>query len=124
MAALEGDLELLPLGDETIVGDRGTSLSGGQRSRINLARSLYAKCEVYLLDDALSAVDAPVKHIFEKSIKTFLSGKLTILVTHQLQLIKSADRVLLNKNDVQICFGDYTEFLKKGSGFIKFSTIL
>lgn len=72
--ALERDFELWPHGDETIVGDRGVSLSGGQKARISLARAVYKKADIYLLDDPLSAVDVHVgKHLFEKCIKEFLS---------------------------------------------------
>lgn len=73
MCALERDLEILSMGDETIVGERGSSLSGGQRARVNLARAVYRRADIYLLDDPLSAVDTRVgKHIFEQCIKGFL----------------------------------------------------
>lgn len=65
--ALERDFALLPHGDRTVVGERGASLSGGQRARVGLARACYRKAAIYLLDDPLSAVDTHVsKHLFEQ----------------------------------------------------------
>ena len=59
----------MPHGDMTLIGDRGVSLSGGQRARVSLARALYMDADVYLLDDPLSAVDAAVgRHLFEKYV--------------------------------------------------------
>lgn len=68
VCALQRDIDLnFSFGDRTLVGEKGVSLSGGQRARINLARAVYRNADIYLLDDSLSAVDAPVaKHIFEK----------------------------------------------------------
>ena len=67
VCALDRDFRLFPFGDKTLVGERGVSLSGGQKARINLARALYHEADIYLLDDPLSAVDASVsKHIFQK----------------------------------------------------------
>ena len=61
------DIEQLPSGDQTLVGERGVTLSGGQKARVNLARAVYRKAQVYLLDDPFSAVDTVVaKHIFDK----------------------------------------------------------
>ena len=60
-------MELLPEGDMTLVGERGVTLSGGQKARVNLARAAYREADVYLLDDPLSAVDAAVsRHLFER----------------------------------------------------------
>lgn len=98
VCALERDFELLPRGDASIVGERGISLSGGQKARINLARAIYRKADIYLFDDPLSAVDAHVgRHIFDECITEFLAGenKICVLVTHQLQYLRNVNHVLL-----------------------------
>ena len=88
---LLSDLQLLSNGDETIIGDRGINLSGGQRARIGLARAVYYDADVYLLDDPLSAVDPKVGNtLFTRTICTALAGKTRILVTHQVQFLSSS----------------------------------
>ena len=78
------------------MGERGISLSGGQKARINLARALYIDADIYLLDDPLSAVDAHVgRHLFDLAINSFLHDKIRILVTHQLQYLKIVDQILI-----------------------------
>lgn len=92
--ALIKDFQQLPYGDLTNVGENGSSLSGGQKARVNLARAVYKQADVYLFDDPLSAVDAKVaKHLFMKCIRQYLNGKTRILVTHQLQFIKQVDSI-------------------------------
>lgn len=74
--ALERDFALLPHGDKTIVGERGQSLSGGQKARISLARACYRSADIYLLDDPLSAVDTHVgKHLFDQCLRDLLRDK-------------------------------------------------
>ena len=120
VAALERDMEIFPNGDRTMVGDRGTSLSGGQRARINLARALYTNADIYLLDDPLSAVDANVaKHIFEKCIKGYLKSKVVILVTHQLQFVRAAEQIVVLKDGKLFACGDYNHMLKENIDFVK-----
>ncbi|KAF5283711.1 hypothetical protein FQR65_LT13746 [Abscondita terminalis] len=97
--SLERDFKLFRYEDRTIVGERGVSLSGGQRARINLARAVYKKADIYLLDDPLSAVDAHVgKELFEKCIKSYLRKKTVILITHQLQYLKDVDHIIILEN--------------------------
>ncbi|KAG8041564.1 hypothetical protein G9C98_002857 [Cotesia typhae] len=95
VCSLLQDFKQLPEGDLMIVGERGASLSGGQRARINLARAIYRPADLYLLDDPLSAVDARVsRQLFEDCILGYLKGKTRILVTHQLNYLKQADSII------------------------------
>lgn len=98
--ALRTDFEMFPHGDQTLIGERGSSLSGGQKARVSLARALYREADIYLLDDPLSAVDAHVgKHLFEQCISKhgFLGKQKStrVLVTHQVHFLKSADWVVV-----------------------------
>ena len=66
----------MPDGDQTLVGERGVSVSGGQKARISLARAMYFNADIYLLDDPLSAVDATVgRHLFNQSVTTIYKKK-------------------------------------------------
>uniref|UniRef100_T1J568 Multidrug resistance-associated protein 5 n=1 Tax=Strigamia maritima TaxID=126957 RepID=T1J568_STRMM len=96
---LIADIESLPAGDQTEIGERGINLSGGQKQRVSLARAVYSDRDVYLLDDPLSAVDAHVgQHIFTQCIQGVLKDKSVILVTHQLQYLSSCDYVIFMKD--------------------------
>ena len=98
ISALDKDFSLFPNGDQTTVGERGVSLSGGQKARVNLARSLYVDADIYLMDDPLSAVDTHVgRHLFDKAINGYLRDKIRVLVTHQLQYLKDVDQILILK---------------------------
>ena len=81
------DIKLLSQEDKTLVGENGLTLSGGQKSRLSLARALYADADIYLIDDVLSALDTKiVKRVFEKSILQLFEKKkrIVIMVTHQI----------------------------------------
>lgn len=107
---LKRDFQLLPYGDNTLVGEKGHNLSGGQCARINLARAVYHEADIYLLDDPLSAVDTHVgKGIFEECIKNFLKDKTVILITHQLHLLKQADKIIVLGNGSLQAEGTYDE---------------
>ncbi|XP_037927303.1 probable multidrug resistance-associated protein lethal(2)03659 [Teleopsis dalmanni] len=95
---LERDIQLQPYGDSTIVGERGSSLSGGQKARISLARAVYRQADIYLFDDPLSAVDTHVcKRLMHKCFLEFLHDKMRILVTHRVQHLRNADQLIFMK---------------------------
>ena len=99
LSCLEADLAILPEGENTIVGEKGITLSGGQKARLTLARALYGEADIYLLDDPISAVDSKVaKRLFHKCIKALGKEKTVILVTHQIGYIEECDEVVIMKN--------------------------
>ncbi|XP_077987994.1 ATP-binding cassette sub-family C member 4-like isoform X1 [Glandiceps talaboti] len=118
ICALKRDIQLLPDGDFTMVGERGVTLSGGQRARVNLARAVYSDADVYLLDDPLSAVDAAVgRHLFNKCILGHLSSKCCILITHQLQYLRAVGDILILKQGKMVGHGSYDKLSASGIDF-------
>ncbi|KAJ7974098.1 ABC transporter C family member 10-like [Quillaja saponaria] len=90
------DLELLPHGDLTEIGERGVNLSGGQKQRLQLARALYQNADIYLLDDPFSAVDAhTATSLFNEYVMGALAHKTVLLVTHQVDFLPAFDFVVL-----------------------------
>lgn len=121
--ALTPDLEVLPGGDQTEIGEKGINLSGGQRQRVSLARALYSESDVFLLDDPLSAVDAHVaKHIFDKVIgpEGVLKGKTRVLVTHGISFLPQVDDILVLVDGSVSEAGSYQELLQQNGAFAEF----
>uniref|UniRef100_A0ABI0P185 ATP binding cassette subfamily C member 13 n=1 Tax=Bos taurus TaxID=9913 RepID=A0ABI0P185_BOVIN len=114
--ALLPDLEQLPNGDQTEIGEKGVNISGGQKHRVCLARAVYSGADIYLLDDPLSAVDVHVaKQLFEKVIGSsgMLRNKTRILVTHNLTLLPQMDLIVVMESGRVAQMGTYQEILAK-----------
>lgn len=112
--ALLDDFAQLPDGDETVVGERGISLSGGQKARVSLARAVYARADIYLLDDVLSAVDSHVgKHIIDNVLgpRGLLSTKTRILATNAIPVLRQASYITLVKDGKVTEKGTYNELV-------------
>ncbi|KAK9452581.1 ABC multidrug transporter-like protein [Dipodascopsis uninucleata] len=121
--ALEQDLKVLPAGDDTEIGERGINISGGQKSRITLARAAYYKSDIILLDDVLSAVDSHVgRHIILKCICGFLSDRTRLLATHQLHVLPHADRIIFMDGLGGLKIGRYDELLESEPKFAELLT--
>ncbi|KAG5854427.1 multidrug resistance-associated protein 1-like [Anguilla rostrata] len=121
--ALLPDLEILPAGDATEIGEKGLNLSGGQKQRVSLARAVYRKADLYLLDDPLSAVDAHVgQHIFDKVIgpRGVLRDKTRVLVTHGMSFLPQADLILVLMDGEITEMGSYQELLSRHGAFADF----
>ncbi|KAL9973022.1 hypothetical protein ACROYT_G019427 [Oculina patagonica] len=103
VCCMQEDLQNFPKGDLTEIGHRGVSLSGGQRTRVSLARALYSDADIYLLDDPLSAVDAKVgKHLFDSCICGFLSDRTRVFVTHQLDYLTHLDNIIVLSEGAEV----------------------
>ena len=121
--ALRPDLDILPGGDETEIGEKGINLSGGQKQRVSLARAVYSQSDLLLLDDPLSAVDAHVgKHIFQNVIgpEGILKKETRVLVTHGIGYLPQVDDIIVLKDGKVTEQGTYQELLQKKGAFAEF----
>ncbi|KAH8822118.1 multidrug resistance-associated ABC transporter [Flagelloscypha sp. PMI_526] len=118
---LEPDLDILPDGDMTEIGERGINLSGGQRARLSLARAAYSPYPVVLLDDPLSAVDAHVSQSLMSHC--FLSGPLSkrtrLLVTHALHVLPTTDYVYMVEKGKIVAQGAYQDLIESNAEFAR-----
>jgi len=114
--ALIEDLAILPDGDRTEVGEKGISLSGGQKARLQLARAVYARADVYIFDDILSAVDQHVgRHIINQVVgpRGLLRSKTRILATNSIPVLKEANHILMLRGGHIVEEGSYWDALAK-----------
>lgn len=122
------DLKILPDGDETLVGEKGISLSGGQKARLSLARAVYSRADIYLLDDILSAVDAEVsKNIIEYVLigKTaLLKNKTIILTTNTVSILKHSQMIYALENGEIVEQGNYEDVMNRKNNTSKLKKLL
>ena len=114
--ALKTDLEMLPGGDQTEIGEKGINLSGGQKQRVAIDRAVYSQANLVLLDDPLSAVDSHVgKHIFNEVISNdgVLGDTTRVLVTHGIGFLPQTDYIIVLKQGMISEEGSYSELLEK-----------
>ncbi|KAK7857557.1 abc transporter c family member 3 [Quercus suber] len=117
---LKKDLEILPFGDQTVIGERGINLSGGQKQRIQIARALYQDADIYLFDDPFSAVDAHTgSHLFKECLLGLLRSKTVVYVTHQVEFLPAADLILVMKDGRITQGGKYSDILNSGTDFME-----
>lgn len=120
VTALQHDLDLLPGGDLTEIGERGVNISGGQKQRVSMARAVYSNSDVYIFDDPLSALDAHVgRQVFDRCIKGELRGKTRVLVTNQLHFLSQVDRIILVHEGMVKEEGTFEELSNNGMMFQK-----
>ncbi|KAG0501841.1 hypothetical protein HPP92_001913 [Vanilla planifolia] len=120
VTSLQHDLELLPGGDLTEIGERGVNISGGQKQRVSMARAVYSNSDVYIFDDPLSALDAHVgRQVFDRCIKGKLKGKTRVLVTNQLHFLPNVDKIVVVHEGMVKEEGTFEELISNGALFQK-----
>ncbi|OWY26143.1 ABC transporter ATP-binding protein [Sphingobacteriales bacterium UPWRP_1] len=113
-AQLHQFIESLPLGYQTIVGERGIKLSGGQRQRLSIARAILKNAPILLLDEATSSVDTETERAIQENLYRLTQGKTAIVVAHRLSTIRHANRIVILDEGKIAEQGTHEELLKKG----------
>ena len=104
----------LPLGYETLVGDRGMRLSGGQRQRISIARAVLRDPRILILDEATSALDSHSERLIEAALDQFLPGRTTLIIAHRLSTIRRANRIFYLEGGRVLEAGTHDDLLSRG----------
>jgi ATP-binding cassette subfamily B protein len=113
-AQLDGDVDELPQGFETLVGERGVMLSGGQRQRAALARALAVRPRILILDDVLSAVDAETEVAIQRELDRIFENRTVIVVSSRVSAVRNADRIVVLDEGRIVERGSHAELMAKG----------
>ena len=114
IARLDRDLEIFPLGLDTVVGERGVTLSGGQKQRATLARALVMDPPVLILDDCLSSVDAQTEAEILHGLRAILKEKTCLIISHRISAVREADEILVLDEGAIIERGNHDELIRRG----------
>ena len=99
---------------DTMIGERGVNLSGGQKQRISIARAVIKKPAIYILDDALSAVDTQTEERILENLKKVMKGRTGIIIAHRISAIRHADEILVLDHGRIIERGTHEELVEQG----------
>jgi ATP-binding cassette subfamily B protein len=114
IAKLDRDVEIFPMGLETLVGERGVTLSGGQKQRATLARALIMDPPVLILDDCLSSVDAQTEAEILHALRAILKEKTCLIISHRISAVREADEILVLDEGKIIERGSHDELVRSG----------
>ena len=112
-AQLHDFVQALPDGYDTWVGERGDTLSGGEKQRLSIARTLLVNPSVLILDDSTASVDSETEKLIRQALDELIKGRTTFIITHRLALIKNADLILMFQDGELVEKGKHNELMAK-----------
>ena len=113
-ANLDGFVDGLAQGADTVIGHNGAQLSGGQRQRLAIARAIYKNAPILILDEATSALDSESEGLVQQALETLMQGRTSIVIAHRLSTIERADRIIALEAGRVVEHGSHAELLAHG----------
>lgn len=113
----------LPDGFDTVIGDGGATLSGGEKQRISIARAMLKDAPIVILDEATASVDPENEHLIQQAISALTHGKTILIIAHRLATIENADQILVVDHGRIVQNGTHAELLKKPGIYQNFVSI-
>jgi len=117
MAHLDGFIAALPQGDQTLVGERGLKVSGGEKQRIAIARVLLKGAPILIFDEATSALDSRAEAAIVAAMREVSSGHTSLVIAHRLSTIVDADTILVLDEGTLVEQGDHAQLLQRGGRY-------
>ena len=119
ISQLEPLIKRLPLGLNTLIGEKGYQLSGGERQRVGIARAVYKDCSFLVLDEATSALDSKTENLIQKSLERHMKDKTLLIIAHRLSTLKKVDRIVVMDKGRAVEEGTFEELAAKKGLFYK-----
>jgi ATP-binding cassette, subfamily B, heavy metal transporter len=118
-AQLDKIIENFPDKENTLVGERGIKLSGGEKQRVSIARAILADKKILVLDEATSSLDSETEHEIQKDLEKLMKGRTSIIIAHRLSTIMHADMIVVMKKGKIVERGKHVQLIKKNGEYKK-----